>query len=195
MGEGNTTWQSSRRRKEHARKRWGSRSVALELDKAGAATRKPDPALIPTASQESSLSRFEFQLIAMSTLVLPVIHALHKPGVRLVIRERSLRSNREVFAMINLEGPALVGLDLLYRALQAAMPAHEEVTIYLNASAHTLERRVAARGRLEEGALDQRFHRLVVERHDLMYLAIEHPKAQVDTDDNAQRVAARRCEA
>ena len=136
-----------------------------------------------------TLSRLEFQLIAMSTLVLPVIRALHAPGVRLVISERSLRSNREVFAVLNLSEQALVGLDLLYHALEAATPVHHEATLYLDASASTLRRRVEARGRQEEGALGLDFHMKVKERHDQMFAAIDRPKAKINAEGDALGVA------
>lgn len=70
-----------------------------------------------------SLTKLEFQLIAMTTLVAPIAAALRTPGVELVISERSLMSNRDVFASLNLKPDQMDALDVVYKSLDDALPA------------------------------------------------------------------------
>ena len=61
---------------------------------------------------DGSMSKLEFQTIALATIVGPLLEALHRPGVRLVVTERSPRSSREIFAVLNLSGEDMVAFDL-----------------------------------------------------------------------------------
>ena len=115
---------------------------------------------------DGSMSKLEFQTVALATIVGPLLEALHRPGVRLVITERSPRSSREIFAVLNLSGEDMVAFDLAYNALWRVLPARREVTAYLEASVEAVMERVEARGRSEEQGLSRGFHESLRRLHE-----------------------------
>ena len=67
----------------------------------------------------------------------PSEEKLRRPGVRLVITERSPLSSWCVFAKLNLKGADMVAFELAYAAVQQMLPERREATVYL-----MLEKRV-----------------------------------------------------
>ena len=58
------------------------------------------------ALYDHTLSSLEFQQVALVTGAAPLLEALRRPGVRIVVTEGSLRSNREVYATMICRAPA-----------------------------------------------------------------------------------------
>ena len=137
---------------------------------------------------DGEMSALEFQLVAVTTLYSLLAQSLADPKVRVVVTERSLRSNLEVFADLNLKGSALVDYKIAFDALEAALPPCPEVMIYLRAEPSCLRQRVQARGRAEEAALGEDFHVALTEAHDRM--CARHPRVVViDAQRTATEVA------
>ena len=118
----------------------------------------------------------------------PLLEALHRPGVRLVVTERSPRSSREIFAVLNLSGEDMVAFDLAYNALWRVLPARREVTAYLEASVDAVMERVEARGRPEEQGLSRGFHESLRRLHEELFRSIAHPKHRVDAAATPEQV-------
>ena len=137
---------------------------------------------------DGSMSKLGFQTIALATIVGPLLEALHRPGVRLVVTERSLRSSREIFAVPNLSGEDMVAFDLAYNALWRVLPARREVTAYLEASVEAVMERVEARGRPEEQGLSRGFHESLRRLHEELFRSIAHPKHRVDAAATPEQV-------
>ena len=137
---------------------------------------------------DGSMSSLEFQTVALATIVGPLLEALHRPGVRLVVTERSPRSSREIFAALNLSGEDMVAFDLAYNALWRVLPARLEVTAYLEASVEAVMERVEARGRPEEQGLSRGFHESLRRLHEELFRSIAHPKHRVDAAATPEQV-------
>ena len=137
---------------------------------------------------DEKMSALEFQLVALTTLYSKLAQSLVDPRVRVVVTERSLRSNLEVFAELNLQGSAIIDYRIAFDALAAALPPCPEVIFYLRAEPTCLQQRVQARGRAEEATLDESFHVTLTEAHDRM--CARHPRVVViDAQRNATEVA------
>ena len=66
----------------------------------------------------NEMTKLEFQLVALATIAGPLAEALRRPGVRLVITERSPLSSWRVFAKLNLsEADDMAAFELAYAAL------------------------------------------------------------------------------
>ena len=137
---------------------------------------------------QGSLSKLNFQLMAITTLTAPIIKALNTPGVRVVISERSLTSNLEVFAKANLNDDELVVVKLVHDALWAALPAHEQVSIFLDCDVHVIEERILQRARAEEAQIPRSYHRLLRSRHHTMLVKFAHDQHVIDASASATRV-------
>ncbi|MDC0525637.1 deoxynucleoside kinase, partial [bacterium] len=114
------------------------------------------------------MSALEFQLAAFTTLYATFARAMTTPGVKVVVTERSLRSNLEVFATLNLSGDALADFTTVFDALESTLAKHREIMVYLQTTPACLCERVAERGREEEAGLGLSFHARMVAAHDAM---------------------------
>ena len=115
-----------------------------------------------------TMSALEFQMAALTTLYAPFAQAMSNPAVRVIVTERSMRSNLEVFGRLNLRGEALEDFETVFNALESTLPPRLEVMLYLQATPHRLVERVATRGRPEEADLDEAFQASLVEAHVTM---------------------------
>ena len=70
----------------------------------------------------NEMTKLEFQLVALATIAGPLAEALRRPGVRLVITERSPLSSWRVFAELNLKGEDMAAFALVYKAVQQMLP-------------------------------------------------------------------------
>ena len=135
------------------------------------------------------MSALEFQLAALTTIYAPFARAINTPNVKVVITERSLLSNLEVFAKMNLSGHGLRDFTTVYDALQSTLPARRELVLYLEASPDVLTERIAKRGRPEEAALDTAFHSTLIAAHERM--CATHPSVvRLDANRDAGLVFA-----
>ena len=85
----------------------------------------------------NEMTKLEFQLVALATIAGPLAEALRRPGVRLVITERSPLSSWRVFAVLNLKGADVAAFELAYAAVQQMLPERREATMYLDLDAIT----------------------------------------------------------
>ena len=134
------------------------------------------------------MSPLEFQMAALVTLYAPFAQAMATPGIRVVVTERSLRSNLEVFARLNLHAEALTDFCTTYDALLSTLPPRREVLIYLQAHPDLLVERVLERGRPEETALDAAFHARLIQQHDAM-CANHQEVVYIDAQHSPEHVA------
>ena len=156
----------------------------------------PEPVALWTAPP-SCLGRFysgdisclAFQLITLTTVAAQIYAALLKPGIRLVVSERSMDSNREIFARPNLDGAELAAYELIWSALDSAMPGHERVTVYLAAEPVTCDERVKRRGRVEEAGIPRQLHDALHGRHECMMSTLGHLGLRIDASNGPGEVA------
>jgi deoxyadenosine/deoxycytidine kinase len=107
------------------------------------------------AMYQDKLSRCSFQLMALSTRYAVLLDGLAS-GAELIITERSVFSDRECFAKVNLsEQCEIAAYAATHDALVAALPAGvRTATILLDAPHRVLGERIAKRGRAAEQAAD-----------------------------------------
>ena len=122
---------------------------------------------------QGSLSQPTFQLMALSTRIGPVIRALR--SARVVIGERSIWSDRYVFAERGLRDPATrAAYELSHDALQQALPAGlTEVLVLLEVPVEVALQRIAHRGRSEEQSVDAAYLRELEAGHERLAAACE----------------------
>ena len=123
------------------------------------------------AMYDGTLSHAAFQLTALTTRYAALAHALKVPGVELVIAERSLGSDRRVFAHTHLG-------ELEFRAYAAAPPRH----------------RAAARRRLHRTPASDASRppaRSYAVAHDALTSTLDHGSATVLLDAPVDTLQAR----
>ena len=143
---------------------------------------------------DGTMSKLEFQLIALATIAMPLLRAMSTDGVRMVITERSPRSNREVFGLLNLASEEMGCLDLAFSAIADVLPQRQELTILLDAPVAELQRRVRTRGRPEEQGIGRTYHEDLCSAHEAMYAAIpQHAKQRIDARAQPSHTARAVC--
>jgi len=123
------------------------------------------PVNLLEAMYTGQLAHPAFQLMALATRAGPVVAALRSS--RVVISERSVWSDKTVFAEIGLKDPATrAAYDLAHSSLREAMPSHlRELLILLDVPIETAVARIAQRGRPEEASIDRAYLQLLEEGH------------------------------
>lgn len=90
-----------------------------------------------------------FQMAALTTRFTGLLDALDDPQINTIVCERSMQSDREVFAATTLTTFAeLNAYNMMYTELLCALGQLHYSMIYLDASNETLSRHVTARNRL-----------------------------------------------
>jgi deoxyadenosine/deoxycytidine kinase len=155
-----------------------------------------------SAMYDGRLHAAVFQMMALSTRYAALRRALTS-GARLVVSERSLWSDRCVFAATHLKGCDKDAYDLAHDSMLASLPATARATILLDAPVATLLARVAARGRDGEGAADDAeggaggggcsaaYLAELDAAHARYYAGLDHHAARVDAADGPAAVARR----
>ena len=129
------------------------------------------PVNLLDAMYTGALAQPTFQLMALSTRVGPVVRALR--GSSVVIGERSIWSDRHVFAEIGLVEPATrAAYELAHAALVEALPADlHEVLVLLDVPIDVAMGRIAKRGRPEEASIDAAYLQRLEEGHERLAAA------------------------
>ena len=156
------------------------------------------------AMYDGRLSAAVFQMVALSTRYALLREALATPGARLVISERSLRSDKAVFAATHLRGCDKDAYDLAHASIVASLPKADRLaTVLLDAPVETLLERVARRGRDGEGAdvdaeggaggggCSAAYLADLQRAHDCFYASLDHHAARVDSTADPATVARR----
>ena len=143
---------------------------------------------------DGRMSFFDFQVLAVTTLFGLHNSSLAMRNARVIVTERSLVSNLEIFGRCNLDGTALSDFMLVYNALRDTLPPRREAYIYLRLGADVASQRVRARGRPEEagraqsGAFQEHIvslHETLAARHDLDVIPVD---AEADVATVTERV-------
>jgi deoxyadenosine/deoxycytidine kinase/predicted NAD-dependent protein-ADP-ribosyltransferase YbiA (DUF1768 family) len=123
------------------------------------------------AMYSREISAGTFQLTALSAIATALLAALQDPTVEVVISERSIWSNRAVFALQSLSGHDLTAYDYTFDNLSTVLAAYSfDVTfLYLSVPAATARRRIATRGRKCETDIDGVYLQDLEAAHDSMF--------------------------
>jgi len=157
------------------------------------------------AMYDGSLNAAVFQVMALTTRYAALVRAL-KSGAKLVISERSLYSDRAVFAGTHLTGADKDAYELSWASMLESLPDVPNCTVLLDAPVPTLMARVSKRAREGEGAADDDeggaggggvsadYLTTLEAAHEAFFSDCDHAKARVDAtappDDVAARVLA-----
>ena len=139
-----------------------------------------------------SLSSAVFQLTALTTRFGGLLTALADPEVAIVVTERSMRSDYQVFAESNLEDQVeLAAYRVAYEHLRQAIPEDVvEATVYLAApNTDIVRNRIRNRGRPEEQNIPETYLEALSDAHERMFQAITHHKLRVDASQPPEVVA------
>ena len=141
---------------------------------------------------DKTISSLSFQIIAAATRFGPLARLFHDPRLAVFVTERSLASDKDVFARVTLD-PVTEWPDyeLAAKQLRDAMPTDvKEVTVYLDASDEEVMARIHERQRDEEKAIPMDYLARLRAAHEAFYDAIEHEKVRVNASRDAASVAA-----
>ena len=141
------------------------------------------------AMYAGTLPKLAFQLVALVSGAAPLLEALHRPGVRVVVTEGSPSSNRRVYAAVGLCGDDKAAYNVAHNALTAAMPARCESTVLLDASVEVAQERIALRGRAEEQGLPASYLEAFHQAREAMFASITHDKYRLDASCTPHEVA------
>lgn len=140
---------------------------------------------------DKTISGLSFQIIAATTRFGPLAALFNDPRLEVFVTERSLLSDKEVFARTTLDPETeWPYYELAARQLRDAMPTDvKEVTVYLDASDEQVMTRIRERQRDEEKAIPMDYLARIREAHEVLYESIEHDKVRVDASHDAVSVA------
>ena len=152
---------------------------------------------------DGTVSKLAFQLFVLITFAEPLFRALREArgrGVRVLVVERSLRCQRDVFAALGLTDEtdrksyelAYVGVNSELRQLLQQGEARE-ATALLKVGADTAMTRIATRGRPEELAIPRDYQEALRTQHEAL-LAVRkaergHDVHCIDASQSANAVA------
>ena len=152
------------------------------------------------AMYSGALSHVAFQMTAMATRYSDLSRALATPGVSLLVAERSLASDRRIFAQTHLRGIEATAYETAADALAAALPPARHATVLIDVPVATLQERVAQRREAERDGADGGGGSVSATTcgrstsRTKLYEQLGHPKARVDgtppTDDVVAAVVA-----
>lgn len=140
----------------------------------------------------NTIDKALFQLVAATTRFGPLAALLNDPRKTVFVTERSLDSDKEVFARTNLDPTSeWPYYEIAAKTLRDAMPTDvKEVTVYLDASDKEVMSRIQARKRDEEQDIPMDYLARLREAHEVFYKSIEHDKVRIDASRTASAVAA-----
>ena len=153
---------------------------------------------------DGTVSKLDFQLFVLETFATPLItalrEALKQSGVRVLVVERSLRCQRDVFAALGLTDEtdrksfehAYVGVDgKLQKLLQQGKA--REATALLKVDVDTAMMRIKTRGRPEELAIPRDYQEGLSKQHQVLWAARKaergHDVHCIDASQSAKAVA------
>ena len=139
-----------------------------------------------------TISGLSFQIIAAATRFGPLARLFHDPSLVVFVTERSLESDKDVFARVTID-PVTEWRDyeLAAKRLRDAMPSDvKEVTVYLDASDDEVMARINERNRDAEKAIPMEYLARLRTAHEAFYESIEHEKVRVDASRDATSVAS-----
>lgn len=154
------------------------------------------------AMYKGELGHAAFQLTALTTRYSALVAALRTPGVKLVIAERSLASDRSVFAGTHLGELDARAYGVAYDALVQALGNVRYATVLLKAPIENLQSRVRSRGRDGEnmdaddgaggGGVDAQYLQTIEDAHDKYFDAIgpDQAKVRINARSTAEQVAS-----
>ena len=141
------------------------------------------------AMYTGELSRVAFQLMALSTRYSSLQAALREPGVQVVVVERSIWSDKSIFAAVNLETEAeLAAYEASHASLCGdALPELRHATLLLDAPLETIEDRISQRARAQEaagegsGGIPRAYLQRLHEAHLNYFASVQHAKQRIDS--------------
>jgi deoxyguanosine kinase len=103
-------------------------------------------------------SPLEFQLFALNTRFARLVAALLNSDAKLIVAERSMKSDMNVFAKVTLKENDRLIYDTAYNELRKAVPSSvTEMNVWLNASSENIRARISKRGRVEESNISDEY--------------------------------------
>jgi deoxyadenosine/deoxycytidine kinase len=140
---------------------------------------------------DKTISGLSFQIIAAATRFGPLARLFHDPRLTVFVTERSLASDKDVFARVTLDPTTeWPDYELAAKQLRDAMPTDvKEVTVYLDATDEEVMARIHERKRTEEKAIPMDYLARLRAAHEAFYESIEHEKVRVDASRDAASVA------
>ena len=146
------------------------------------------------AMYSGTLSLVAFQQTALITRYASIVEALRTPGVRLIITERSIESDRAVFAKLHVTQPIeIAAYAASHDSLRAALPPDlQHGTILLDAPLESLVSRVKQRAREAEteDAVGEDYLSQLNDAHSAFFETVAWPKRTVDASGPPASVAA-----
>ena len=119
------------------------------------------------AMYDGTMDRATFQMAVIMSLTVPLIAAVHKPGVKLIISERSPSSNALTFAELNLEDKDRLAYKyVLSKALRELYLADLHMA-YLQLPVEEAIERMCKRARKEEdGKVSKEYMAALHDKHE-----------------------------
>jgi len=136
------------------------------------------------------LSPLAFQMTALSTRFAALAEALYTPGVYTYVAERSLSSDKGIFAKLFLKEPhEMTCYNLHYDSLARSLPCDmDRVTIYLITPPALAHERITLRGRESEKGITLGYLEDLNRAHDDYYDKLPGRKFRVDASEPTKKI-------
>ena len=137
---------------------------------------------------KGELKSISFQLIVLATRFKLFNDAFKKPGVKVIVSERSMEADFEVFAKLLLEGIDLAAYEVAFNALSVCLPDFLHKVVYLETSPQLAVQRIQSRGRNSENEISKQFLTCLDNRNTLWLQTLAEAPIYIDASENEMNV-------
>ena len=128
------------------------------------------------------MSKGQFQIMALSTRVLRMLHALRDPSVHTVIMERSPWSDRDVFAKLHLSDEwDIRSYNAIFQEVCNALADIQPHVLLLSAPVPVLMQRQAMRQRHSESSITEAYMHELEAAYQTYFDSLQVDKVKIDT--------------
>ena len=132
---------------------------------------------------DGTMDKATFQMAVIMSLTVPLISAMHKPGVRLVISERSPSSNALTFAELNLDTRAMRTYNYVFGKAMHELSNADIYMAYLKLPVEQAVERVNRRAREgEAGFISSEYMCAIHDKHESLTSRVANLKGEITVD-------------
>jgi deoxyguanosine kinase len=132
---------------------------------------------------DGTIDKATFQMAVIMSLTVPLISAVHKPEVKLIISERSPSSNALTFAELNLEAKDMRAYRYVFEKSLKELKNADMYMAYLQVPVEKAVERMCKRARKEEnGSVSKSYLSALHEKHESLLERVASLKGKTIVD-------------
>jgi deoxyguanosine kinase len=132
---------------------------------------------------DGTIDRATFQMAVIMSLTVPLISAVYKPGVKLIISERSPSSNALTFAELNLEAKDMKAYRYVFEKSLKELSTADLYMAYLQLPVEQAVERMCKRARKEEtGRVSKSYLTALHDKHESLLERVTDLKGKTIVD-------------